>query len=279
MDWLGMLIGCILGLAIVSLKELSSKEERRRTLDASHRRIHVPKAHLLPPNFHQELERSRQRIRRLQELSKVRRIVRLRRTRDKSGSTLVKRWRKGIAGLIKLADNNLAIAKYHLEMRRFEQAVEAASTSVENIARALIHCYGGKPDPDSGQEEPLRMLSQRFLEDEKVEFDKAVNTVAHIANTKMSLPYQANHISSRKVQIQSLDEATTRKTLDSASTVVHLFKRILSDHFAAEIPELDEACPECGSLNIGAWSFNEAKVNYECNNCHHKWTAARKVRL
>lgn len=36
-----------------------------------------------------------------------------------------------------------------------------------------------------------------------------------------------------------------------------------------------EVCPKCHSPDVGVWSFNKEKVNYECNICHYKWTQPR----
>ncbi len=143
-----------------------------------------------------------------------------------------------------MAEKNLASAeKIHFAVRRdYRTAIQLALTSVENISRALLHCYGEKPDPGSGQEEALKLLSRRFQGEEKIEFEKAIDTMSHIANNKLSLPYSAKYKSALNLQTRLLDETETKKILKSASNVVSLFKRIITQHFTTEIPGLhDEA--------------------------------------
>jgi len=36
-----------------------------------------------------------------------------------------------------------------------------------------------------------------------------------------------------------------------------------------------EFCPKCHSYNIGVWSFDNQKVNYQCRICRYSWTAPR----
>jgi hypothetical protein len=76
-------------------------------------------------------------------------------------------WKKSITGLIKLADQNLHIAEDELVLKEHKRAIQSAATSVENITRALIHCYGTTADNQPGQEEILRMLTTRFQGKEK----------------------------------------------------------------------------------------------------------------
>jgi len=129
----------------------------------------------------------------------------LRTTREK-GNVIVETWRKSIVGLVELADRNLESARQNLEVRNYEAAVQITSTSVENIARALIHCCGGKPDPGSGQEEALRILSRRFEGEEKNEFEKALDDAACISHNRIVLRYLSTH----NVQTQLFDDARSR---------------------------------------------------------------------
>ena len=65
-----------------------------------------------------------------------------------SGPRMLQTWRSSVVGLVKLAQRNIDSALDNLKSSNFEAALEAATTSVENISRALLHCYGEKPDPD-----------------------------------------------------------------------------------------------------------------------------------
>ena len=105
---------------------------------------------------------------------------------------------------------------------------------IENIARALIHCYGGKPDPSSGQEEALKLLSRRLKGVEKIEFENAPHNVARINQNRIVLKSILRH----NVQNQLFDETRTRQIVESASKIVRPFTRIIIEHFGEEIPEL-----------------------------------------
>lgn len=155
-------------------------------------------------------------------------------TKERTANTLAEHWRKSIVGLVKLAEKNLESAKERMKTGDFKAAVQNASTSVENIARALIHCYGGKPDTTPCQEEALRMLSRRFSGDEKTVFEKAVNEIARIGYSETGL----QSLSTQKLRFRFLCETKAKQTLESASKIVNLFKRIITDHFAEEIQEL-----------------------------------------
>ncbi len=175
------------------------------------------------------------------------------RTKEENTKFLVENWRKSIVGLVRMAEENLTSAeKTHLAVRRdYRTAIELALTSVENISRALIHCYGEKPELGSGQEEALKLLSRRFQGEEKTEFEKAIATMSCIAHEKMSFPYRAKYKSAYNLQIRLLEEMKTKKILKSASNVVSLFKRIITHHFTTEIPGLQDEAYVWRSFSTG----------------------------
>jgi hypothetical protein len=183
------------------------------------------------------------------------------RSQNRREKTMVEEWKRSISGLIKLADQNLRLAKHHLTMGEPKIAIQTAATSVENIARALIHAYGGKPDDDLGQEEVLQLLSCRFRGKEKDEFDKSILKIVKI---------DVRARNSLNATECSADEA--REIISLASETALLFKKILIDHFATEIPELNEKCPKCHSLDIQTLAFNQQQTNFNCLNCQNKWT-------
>jgi hypothetical protein len=174
--------------------------------------------------------------------------------------TLINNWRKSIAGLVRLADQNLRLAKQHMMAQKTDEAIQTAATSVENITHAVIHCYGGKPDTDQGQEEALRLLRVRLDGDESEEFEKAIRDVALV-----DMAARVNK------QTPQSSERDAEQLLDTASRITMLFKRHLTDHFATEIPELGDKCPKCQSLDISRWLSNQHTVNVECHTCNHKW--------
>lgn len=231
-----LLLGFILGFAIAALRDFSSKREKAAKTLTTERKPAVPSTITYYPPRYQGIERVR---RRLWELSRARHLSRQGLITAEKGKSLVQNWRKSIVGLTKLADENLTVAKEHLETSDYESAVQSAFTSVENIARALIHCFGGKPDPSSGQEEALRMLSRRFVGDEKIEFENAIDIVAKICHNRIVLGCLSTH----NMRISLFDRSQTKRILESASKIVGLFKQILTHYFSTEIPELNEACP------------------------------------
>lgn len=189
-----------------------------------------------------------------------------------SSKDMLETWRKSIVGLVKLAQRNLTYARQHLESGDYTTAVEAAVTSVENISRALMHCYGEKPELNSGQEEALRLLSLRLKGNEKIEFEKAIEEVMRLYHNKIVQRY----LSTRNIGFSFLHtKARTALLLNTASRIFTLFAQIIDEHFATEIPELREACPKCHAIDISVWCFNEGTVSYTCNLCKHKWIQPR----
>jgi len=239
-----ILAGLILSLLLVMLHEHSTNEkprqkpleEKKTTTDSYGRtRQLFPYADIARVGH-----RSYDRL--ADEVELLRRMQRRQRTRELSrwlarkdgGSDFVRIWRNSIAGLVRLAERNLELAKRHLRLQDYKNSIGAASTGVENIARALIYCCGGKPNPTSGQEEALEILSRRFKGDEKTEIEKAIDTVTRIDYYKSVLKYASKH----NVQAQLFDDASTGEIFESASTVVDCFKRIIIERFGEEIPEL-----------------------------------------
>jgi len=106
---------------------------------------------------------------------------------------LIEQWKRSITGLTRLAHQNLNIAREILKQKNYEGATKAASTSVENIARALIHCFGDKPNPTSGQEEPLKIIANRFAGDERTEFKEAINNLPNLPHNHAILKYLPLH--------------------------------------------------------------------------------------
>lgn len=246
MVWLSVLIGIILGFVIGGLKGVS---DRKPSSPQSSTRGSESTDLLAIGSYDIRdfyLDRRRVHRRRMLGLSGLRKLYRQQQTREVKGRKLVERWRRSIIGLVRLADSNLSGARRYLEMNQYKRVVLAASTSVENISRALIHCFGGKPSSRSGQAEPLRMLSSRFQEEERREFENTINMVTNIHHNHTVLKY----LTTNKMENQLFSEAEARQILKSASKIVALFTRIMIHHFGSEIPELVEVCPRCGSTSV-----------------------------
>lgn len=190
-----------------------------------------------------------------------------------NSNKILEDWRKSILGLIKLAENNLQIAECYFTTMNYKEAVDAAATSVENISRALLHCYGEKPYPNSDQEEPLRIVARRLQGEEKVRFEKTVDEVVQIYHNKIFLTCLLEN----GTQVSLLDKERTRQTVEIARKVVFQFRRIMEEHFGMEIAELSEKCPRCGALSISLWAFNIKEATNQCNICRHKWIQPRNL--
>ncbi|HEY4675168.1 MAG TPA: HEPN domain-containing protein [Candidatus Bathyarchaeia archaeon] len=282
MEPLVLLLGVILGLILVALKANSpeQKEQRLRARLQANRR---PTAQLIRtstsndpltyaiPRPYTPLDpyisiRQRMPAEGIPENSQQQAGI-----MQENVQIIVEKWRKSIVGLIKLADNHLAAAKSHLDLGNYTSAVQDASASVENIARALIHCYGGKPDTEPNQEEALKMLSGRFSSDERAEFENAVEIIANIGYNRIILKY----LSTPETRVWLFGETQTKQILECALKIVVLFKRIIAEHFAPEIPELGDACPKCHSLLVTIWGFDRDNETRECITCHNKWIGPR----
>jgi len=269
MGWYLIAIGAIMGFLIATLRKLPPKKTTTSQKLGREHGIHYP--HYRTTDFGRNMGISRR------FLERSRRLHGPFQTARTDTRRLVKDWEKSIFGLVKLAEKNLQVAAESLKIRDYKGTVNAASTSVENISRALIHCYGGKPNPGQGQEEALRLISQRLSEDERPEFREAIERIVKINHSKASYPYYLHNTSAYNIQIESLDRAETKGILESASNVMRLFENIMATHFATEIPGLDEICPKCHSTEGTVSCFNNQKVKYQCSRCRHKWIRPHRI--
>jgi DNA-directed RNA polymerase subunit M/transcription elongation factor TFIIS len=180
---------------------------------------------------------------------------------------LLENWRRSIIGLVRLAESNLQVAKSQAAMMNHKAAAELAATSVENVSRALLHCYGEKPDQNPGQEEPLKLLARRLRGEEKAQFERAIGEAVQLNRNRIVQAY----LSEKRIQAPVLSEERTQQILETATKIVTQFREIIDEHFATEIPELDEKCPKCGALTVGLWTFGPQGSSYQCNTCGHRW--------
>lgn len=224
LDGITFLVVAILGLIAVALRDATATTSTPRPI----KKIDRPKS----DNSHTYwVDRSGQTG--TVTIGIPRNPCRLLHTRNRNAFTrvVVRNWRKTVLGLINLAEQNLESAKIRFETRNYVATVRAASTSVENIARALIYCCGGRPEPVADQEEALRILSRRFKGTERTEYEKAVDNVALISQNRIAQNFLLKH----NMQTQLFDENETKQILEHASKTVNLFKRIISKHFEQEL--------------------------------------------
>jgi hypothetical protein len=174
----------------------------------------------------------------------------------------IEKWKKSIVGLVVLSDHHLRLAKTHHSIANFYLATQSAATAVENISRALIHCCGERPEIDQGQTEPLQLLSPRLDETERRDLEEAITIVTLVHLKTKNLREEAEFNQEEMVRI-----------VESASKAVNILKGIIVHHFAAEIPELNIACPKCQSLNLSNFSEIDGCTKHKCMNCYHEWTS------
>lgn len=190
-----------------------------------------------------------------------------------SARTMLQTWRSSIVGLVKLAQSNVDHARRCLETADFGAAIEAAMTSVENVSRAVLHCYGEKPELSSGQEEALKLLARRFTGSDKADIQKTIDEFAQLEHNRAI--YSSYSKPDADCTISHVKAKTVESIVDSASMIVTRFCQIIWEHFATEIPELAEACPKCHTMNVSVMAFNETTARYTCNQCRHSWDGPR----
>ncbi|MEM4704490.1 MAG: hypothetical protein QXJ02_05410, partial [Candidatus Bathyarchaeia archaeon] len=190
-----------------------------------------------------------------------------------STASLLQNWKSSIAGLIDLAQKNLASADWYLKKGNYDLAVEFAATSTENMSRALLYCYGEKPELRSGQEEALRLLARRrFREAESKSFQMTIEEYYKVYKNNLVSKY----LKARKLSATFIFTPNrTALIVQAASNVVTGFDRIICENFETEIPELGERCPKCFSMATGVLGFDKTIVNYVCYSCGNSWTAKR----
>jgi HEPN domain-containing protein len=153
---------------------------------------------------------------------------------DRDVKSLCMNWRRAIVGLLGLAERNLQSGREKLILEDYANVITNAAISVENAARALIYCYGGKPNVRSGQEEPLRMLATRFPESEREEFDRAVETVARITRNRIVL----KNLPAGETKQELFGKRQAKQLYNSALEVTSFFRKIIEEKFGDEIPEV-----------------------------------------
>jgi hypothetical protein len=176
-------------------------------------------------------------------------------------------------GLIKMAQKNLESARQCASVANNEDAMEAAIRSTENISRALMHCFGEKPELGSGQEEPLRLLARRFIGTEHSDFLKIIEEISQLSRSR-TLNRQLARLNIDGT-LNYVKAKLTEQMVESASLIFTKFCRIMEDKFASEIPELREVCPKCRALDVSVMAFSETSAKYTCTQCRHSWNAPR----
>ncbi|HVP16952.1 MAG TPA: hypothetical protein VMT42_06270 [candidate division Zixibacteria bacterium] len=283
MDWSTILLGAVIALGWIFIKsELGQKTQPRSAHTGTTSMVptfpgipYPPHYSTVHPTVHPTFQPTFQPTPppTLPRVFSTRQPLRMR-VGDEVVSTkaLVETWKESIVGLIRLAQINLSRAEQWMDRGDYTAAVEYALISTENISRALLHCYGEKPETSSGQGEALELLVRRFTGKESAELEKAVKEISRLNESRVA---QGDSTTPKMDHSFTFTRAIARPTIDSASRIVNLFSHIIDENFAAEIPELRETCPKCHSMEVGVMSFNETAVSYTCQRCRHSWIEPR----
>lgn len=146
---------------------------------------------------------------------------RLGQTQRNIARPLLERWRASISGLMTLSERNIRNAKDLHKIGDETTATQHAHTAVENMARALIHCCGGKPDLDPGQEEVLKMLSFRFKAETKAAYDNAIDQIHYLRINKKA-----------------------EQTLQIAEEITVTFKKVILSNYGEELQWRSPTTPQ-----------------------------------
>jgi hypothetical protein len=189
------------------------------------------------------------------------------------GKTLMLTWRKQILELVKLAQKNLTSAKELAAETATEVAVDAALRSVENVSRALLYCFGEKPETCTGQEEPLRLLAHRFKGTLSINFQKTVEETIRLHQNRAR--YVELGRANTEGQFNYARAKLGEEIIECAASIFAKLRQTMDESVADEIPELREACPNCRGLDLSMMTFNEIEVKYTCKLCRHTWNEPR----
>ena len=147
---------------------------------------------------------------------------------------LYRNWGRTIARLVKLSEENLRHAELRLKYGEYAESVRNAAIGVENATRALLHCYGEKPNPYSGQGEALRILAARFDELRRPEFSNVIEQVTRVSMNREVL----KNLPKNGVRKGIFDRSHSIQTVETAKTVISALKQKIVTNFKDEIPEI-----------------------------------------
>ncbi len=237
MDLRILLLGIFFGLSAAVYLSLNSKEKQRPS-GSERRRPPIlipnpPSIPIVPPqhNFdHPRIYPPRDVFRPRQPVW----TSAFRRNNNRRRIFLVDNWQRSIMGLVELSKRNLEFAKKEFLINNCAGTIRLASASVENISRALIHCYGGKPDVHSGQIEALRLLLQRFTLEEKIQIEEIIGNMDLVYRYKKALKKATKN----NFTICSVKKEYAKQVLELSTNIVKYFRSMLIDKFGDEIPLL-----------------------------------------
>lgn len=141
-------------------------------------------------------------------------------------------WKRAVNNLLLDATIRIGDAQRLLQSGDVVEAVLFASLSVEKIARALLHCYGIKPNTSYGQAEGLRLLHAVVKESLDEDFQKSIETVEEITAAKTSLDLMR---SNNATQTRFIDQTTAKHICHEATKTATLYKKIIDEKFAKEL--------------------------------------------
>lgn len=182
------------------------------------------------------------------------------------------KWARSIITLIRQAEFEINDAQLQLKTEDYRSATSAVTAALEYMTKAVLYCFGEKPDAVVGELEPLKLVSLRLKEQERLKFDECIEQISRIYMIEEELENQTNQ------ETETLLNTKNAPCLvDSAAKIVKAFRETLAEHFGAEIPELYETCPKCKSIYIEMWNIERTSVTYVCRLCRHIWEQTRNT--
>jgi hypothetical protein len=136
---------------------------------------------------------------------------------------IVREWKRAMRNLVQDAMLQMGEAQKWWDLNNIALAIFSASTAVEKMARALLHCHGIRPELDFGQAEALRLMQAVYKESQGEPFQKSIEFMEKITALRRST--------------ETLDNTTAKETMEEATRTFELYKRIIKEKFSIEIEE------------------------------------------
>jgi len=159
-------------------------------------------------------------------------FTRLQTTTPLNPPNMVTTWKRAVNNLLQDASIRVDDAQRLLQSGDITEAVLFASLSVEKISRALLHCYGIRPNTSYGQAEGLRLLLAIDKESLNEDFQKSIAAIEEITTAKTSLDLMR---SNNTDQTRFIDQPTAKHICHEATKIVTLYKKIIEKKFAQEL--------------------------------------------
>lgn len=140
-------------------------------------------------------------------------------------------WRSAVNNLVQSATIHMSEAKRWLQLNNTGAAVLAACMGVEKMARALLHCYGIRPEQNYGQAEALRLLQAIAKENQNERFQEKIGLVEKITAAKASMELRLRS----QTATDFPDKTAAEQMFSEAANIIQFYKQIIQEKFATEL--------------------------------------------